>query len=418
MSFTSIVMSYKENCKAEGEIMTKFKIARGYYSNKHSQKDIAVKIGCHKNTINKIIKLCRERGPDDEMWAYLKEKILISEDKLNSVFSFLKGESRRPNKCQLGFKEDSREEKLVIEKFNDCKYGYKRMFRHLKKQGYDVQSTYTLGNIKGVYRRNKFKVRKFRSANGERRALYDYDLIAAFEYLQYDTKEIADMHALPAHIYAKFKNGKKLPGYQWTIIDAKTKIRFLAWSHTRSSLFGVRFLEYVIYWLRSHGIDTKINIQMDMGFEFYSGSKRKQKKWNNHFSKLNAYVYDTEGAKWKQNLVERSHRTDDEEFYCPRGSMMNTKDEFFLEAQFWIIYYNSRSHSGIGMNGLSPKQKLEKLGIINADKICNFPCLILDDFFKPFQSFFNIEISQEKLPLKSQNVLTPYLLVDNSNNLC
>ena len=27
-----------------------------------------------------------------------------------------------------------------------------------------------------------------------------------------------------------------------------------------------------------------------------------------------------------------------------------------------------RSHSGIGMNGLSPKQKLEKLGIINAKK--------------------------------------------------
>ena len=147
---------------------------------------------------------------------------------------------------------------------------------------------------------------------------------------------------------------------------------------------------------------------MDMGSEFYSGSKRKQKKWNDHFEKYDAYVYDTEGIKWKQNLVERSHRIDDEEFYCPRGKFMNTKDTFFLEAQFWIIYYNNRSHSGIGMNGLSPKQKLRELGIINADKICNFPCLILEDFFLPFQSFFNIEIGQKNLPQKSQNVLTPY----------
>jgi len=149
---------------------------------------------------------------------------------------------------------------------------------------------------------------------------------------------------------------------------------------------------------------------MDMGGEFYSGSKRKQKKWNDDFSKYNAYVYDTEGAKWKQNLVERSHRTDDEEFYCPRGDKINTITEFFLEAQFWIIYFNNRSHNGISMNGLSPKQKLEKLEIINAKKICNFPCLILDDFFKQFQSFFNIKICQKKISTKSQsqNVLTPY----------
>ena len=338
----------------------------------------------------------------------MRSNVHVSEEKLNELFVFLKNDSRCPANCRIGLKKESEEEKLIIAKFNNGKYGHKRMYRHLKKQGYDVENVYTLGNIKGVYKRNGFKVRKIRTANGERRALYNYDLIAAFEYLQYDTKEILDMHALPTDIYEKFKNNPKLPIYQWTIIDAKTRIRFLAWSHTRCSLFGFKFLEYVICWLRAHGIDIRINIQMDMGFEFYSGSKRKQKKWNDHFDKYDAYVYDTEGVKWKQNLVERSHRIDDEEFYCPRGKFMNTKDIFFLEAQFWIIYYNNRSHSGIGMNGLSPKQKLGELGIINAEQICNFPCLILDDFFLPFQSFFNIEIYQKNLPQKSQNVLTPY----------
>jgi len=409
MPFNSIIMPYKENCKVEGEIMTKFKIARGYFSNNYQQQDIAQSVKCHKNTVYAIIKKCHDRDPGDKAWKYLNSNLHITEEKLNIIFDFLRGDSKRPINCQLGFKKDSEEEKLIIKKFKDGNYGYKRMFRHLKKQQYDVENIYTLGNIKGIYRREEFKTKKIRTANGERRALYDYDTIAAFEYLQYDVKVIADKHALPTDIYEKFKNSKRLPKYQWTIIDAKTRTRFLAWSHERCSLFGLRFLEYTVCWLRSHGIDTKINVQMDMGGEFYSGSKRKQKKWNNHFSKYNAYVYDTEGAKWKQNLVERSHRTDDEEFYCPRGGYINTITEFFLEAQFWIIYFNNRSHSGIGMNGLSPKQKLKKLGIINGNQICNFPCLILDDFFKPFQSFFNIDVCQKNLLVQSHYVLTPYL---------
>lgn len=146
-----------------------------------------------------------------------------------------------------------------------------------------------------------------------------------------------------------------------------------------------------------------------MGSEFYSGSKRKQEEWNKYFSRYNVYVYDTEGVKWKQNLVERSQRTDDEEYYCPRGNYI--VNNFLTESQFWNIYYNNRSHSGENMNGLSPKQKLEELGIINADKICNFPCLILDDFFTPFQLYFNNKTNEENLIKKSQNVLTPYLIL-------
>jgi len=408
MPLNSIVMSYKENCKVEGEIMTRFKIARAYFLNNYQQKDIAQSIQCHKNTVYDVVKKCRNRSPNDEIWTYLNNNIHIAKEKLDELFSFLKGSSRKPKNCQLGFKRDSPEEKLIIEKFNEGKYGYKRMHRHLKKQGYDVKTLYTLGNIKGVYKRHEFKNKKIRTANGERRALYDYDIIAAFEYCQYDVKVIADKHSLPIKIYEMFKGSKYFPKYQWTIIDAKTKTRFLAWSHTRCSFFGFKFLEYTISWLRAHNITTKISIQVDMGGEFYSGSKRKQKEWNKQLSKYNAYIYDTEGIKWKQNLVERSHRTDDEEFYCPRGSKINTITDFFVEAQFWILYFNNRSHGGIGMNGLSPKQKLEKLGISNANQICNFPCLILDDFFKQFQSFFNSEADQEKLQTQSQNVLTPY----------
>lgn len=405
MSLNSIVMSYKENCKVEGEIMTKFKIAKMFFFDKEKQKEIAEYLSCHGNTINKIIRSCKSKGSSSEVWEYLRHGKRINKDKLLEVFDFFKHESRKPlgNKRSISF--GSKEELLILQKFNDDKYGVKRMFDHLKREGRDMEKL-SIGKIKGLYRKYGLKAKKVRTVNGERRSLYNYDLLGVFEELQYDVKVLADKHALPKDIYDKFKYSKRYPKYQWTIIDAKTRTRFLAYSFELNSFFGFKFLEYTIHWIRSHGVQSKINIQVDMGGEFYSGSKRKQRTWNSKLSKLNAYVYDTEGAKWKQNLVERSHRTDDEEFLCPRGSFMNSCSDFMLEAQFWIIYFNTRSHTRIGMKGLSPKKKLEECGIFNANRIINFPCLILDEFFKPLLDFF--EEVENLFFKKSQNVLTNY----------
>jgi len=409
MPLNSIVMPYKENCKAEGEIMTKFKIAKMYFAGKLKQLEIADYLNCHHNTVNKIVSTCKNKSPNSEIWSYLNGEIThIATEKLGDLFGFFKHDSRRPHTHKSSIKKGSIEEKIVIGKFEKKKYGVARMLKHLKREGYDTGERFAVGKLKGLYKRLGLKVKRVRTANGERRELYEYDTIGVFEYLQYDVKIIADKHALPVDIYEKFKNSKKYPKYQWTIIDAKTRTRFLGYSYTVSSFFGLSFLKYTLNWVRSHGILTPINIQVDMGGEFYSGSKRKQKRWNKELEMYDAYAYDTEGVKWKQNLVERSHRTDDEEFYCPRGNKINTKSEFMTEAQFWNIYYNTREHNGIKMNGLSPYKKLKKLGITNAGKIINFPCIILDDFFKPFQMFFDINVNEKNLNQKSQNVLTNY----------
>lgn len=418
MSFNSIVMTYKENCKVEGEIMTKFKIARMYFAGGKTQLAISKHIRCHKNTVFGIIAACNGPNRSLEIWDYLRGNgVHIEAKKMIELFSFFGHESRCPHGHKLAIQANSAAEKVIVERYTEKHYGVRRLFKHLDRQGHDV-TVFTIGKIKGVYKRNGFKGRKIRTANGERRSLYNYDEIEAFQWLQYDTKQVLDKHAIPADIYEKFKNNTELPIYQWTIIDAKTKTRFLAWSRYRTSTFGFRFLEFTINWLRSHGVAVRINIQMDMGVEFYSGSKAKQEVWNSDLMKYNAYAYDTEGVKWKQNIVERSHKTDDEEFYCPRGGKINSKADFIVEGQFWIMYYNHRSSDGIGMNGLSPKEKLEQLGFQNAEQICNFPCLILDDFFQPFLLFFNPEFNELQMtrvdiskPLvKSQNVLTYYLL--------
>jgi len=393
MSLELILMPYKENCKTEGEIITRVKIARMYFSGR-KQKEIAKVWKCSKNTVGSIIASCRS-APVEAM-AYLRSSMHIPSEKLH-MFEFFGYGSRKPlSNKRCSTKE---EERIIKDKHFKLGGGPKRMFKHLRRQGFDVE-VYTLPKIKGVYKRSRLGVKKVRTANGERRSLYDYDKIEAFEQMQYDTKEITDMHALPWNIYKKFRDDPELPVFQWTIVDAKTKIRFLAWSHSLNSFYGMRFLEFVVVWLRSHGVRTKINVQFDGGAEFCSASERKTALWNEHFKKYDVFVYDTGGAKWKQNLVERTHRIDDEEFYCPKGETINCKKDFLVEAQFWIMYYNNRTSDGIGLDGISPREKLEQLGYANSHAICNFPCFILEDYWVPFSQFF-----EDK---KSQNVLTHY----------
>jgi len=401
-------MSYKENCKAEGEIMTRYKIAKAYFSGQATQLEISSQLGCHRNTVYGVIGACRAQPPNSQIWMYLRaDARKLTLVRLLEVFEFLGNLSRKPHSNKRSIQPGSPEEALILAQHEESHRGVKRTIRTLTRRGEDKQ-IFSVRRVTTVFRRHKLKIKKIRTINGERRPLYNYESLAAFEQCQYDTKEITDKHALPKEIYERFKNNSELPIYQWTFIDVKTKTRFLAWSHHLSSTFGFRFLEFVINWLRSHGVTTKIHVQMDMGREFYQGLKWKQAQWNSDLAKYNAYVFDTEGAKYKQNIVERSHRTDDEEFYCPRGSRISSKAEFLVEAQFWIIYFNKRSHDGIGMNGLSPKEKLEKLGHYNANQICNFPCLILEDFFQPFMAYFNPADFEQKKESISQNVLTPY----------
>lgn len=57
MSFSSIVMSYQENCKVEGEVMTKFKIARMFFAGGKKQIEISKYLKCHKNTICQFLEI-------------------------------------------------------------------------------------------------------------------------------------------------------------------------------------------------------------------------------------------------------------------------------------------------------------------------------------------------------------------------
>ena len=71
----------------------------------------------------------------------------------------------------------------------------------------------------------------------------------------------------------------------------------------------------------------------------------------------------------EKNLIERSHRTDDEEFLIPRGEFIHTEEEFMKEARSYGTYWNTtRSHSGIGMQGRTPLEVIQQSGLLGSQQ--------------------------------------------------
>ena len=140
MPFNSIIMPYKQNCKVEGEVITKFKIAKLYFAHNKKQRDIAHRLNCHYNTVGGIIKKCKQFW-SQEVSEYLLGQTKLSESQLE-VFNFLKSSSRRPKtnrRCLQGENEQT-----ILSLHENASYGPKRMFKHLKRQGYDTNALYTL----------------------------------------------------------------------------------------------------------------------------------------------------------------------------------------------------------------------------------------------------------------------------------
>jgi len=395
-----IIMSYKESCKQEGAILTRIKIIRAVLSGV-SQKDVAIHWQCNKNTVSGVLRLYNTLSEAQKLLIQKQSLTTSDIDQLKE----LEHDSRAPHSHSRSL--GTKEEKTVLNVHEDISFGPKRMHTHLKRQNKDM-SVFTLAKIKGCYKRNNLATKKIRTVNGERRPLYDYSKIAAFEYLHYDVKHITDKHALPEDIYNLFDKHPDLPIYQWTIFDAKTRMRFLGYSHTTSSFFGQRFLLTTILWLRAHGIYTHINVLFDGGAEFCSASERKLADWQTFFTPYGVTVDQTRGDKVKQNNIERSHRSDDEEFYCPRGYYIKTKTDFLIEAQRWNIYWNNeRTHSGI--DEMTPCEKLTSLGYTNGEAIGSFPAFVLEDIHQELLKLPDVmESLMRKVDKVSQNVLTYY----------
>jgi hypothetical protein len=78
--------------------------------------------------------------------------------------------------------------------------------------------------------------------------------------------------------------------------------------------------------------------------------------------------------------VERSHRTDDEEFYLPCVLSLDTEEAFLRAGLGWLYHYNYvRVHSGYGMAGRTPYGCCVALGFEGSEYVGLMPVVLLDD---------------------------------------
>jgi len=74
------------------------------------------------------------------------------------------------------------------------------------------------------------------------------------------------------------------------------------------------------------------------------------------------HFYYPKGQKEYDGRVERSHRTDDEEFSLPCLAQIDNEPTLLRLAAAWLYYYNlERRHQGAGMEGKPPFVRLEEL---------------------------------------------------------
>jgi hypothetical protein len=151
-----------------------------------------------------------------------------------------------------------------------------------------------------------------------------------------------------------------IPNYQWGAIDVNSRFKLIAYSREKTWTNGLMFYLRVISWLRSHGVREKIVFTVDHGEEWGGKSWMKVKELKKLISGFGCKLIQNHKGHPEENAhLERSHRTDDEEFYIPRVLKIKSEKNLLDEALGYIYYYNNvREHSSL--NYQTPYQHLKK----------------------------------------------------------
>ena len=159
----------------------------------------------------------------------------------------LKDRSRRPLASPRQTPADI--EQRVLEARRKTGYGRKRLAWYLAREEGITISPHTLRHILNRY---GFKGRK-----KPRKVCYPahwaWEQDVPFSLAQVDTKDILDKGTLGTRLWSHLLR-KRLPHYQWTFCEAKTRLRFLAYSRELSLTNGLCFMFLVMLWLREYGV--------------------------------------------------------------------------------------------------------------------------------------------------------------------
>ncbi len=259
-------------------------------------------------------------------------------------------------------------------------YGYRKLTRHFEKK-YGIKLP--PHRVRYVLKKNGFSPSKSkRKRSASHTPLYNYSSLLPFQEIQIDTKYIKDKSALTTEGYQNITR-YNLPLYQWTAVDAATRIKFTAFSYSLSVTYGLTFITMVVLWLRAHNVRHNIRIRVDNGSEFTSGSIKKLLEINEFLSQFGAELYtNPPGAKWHNAIVENLHRKDDEYFYIPLFPYIKDTRNFLLWVRIWQDVWNTRrEHNGINMKGKTPFEKLRSLDLLINPNVVNYPVILFETLF-------------------------------------
>ena len=239
-------------------------------------------------------------------------------------------------------------EDKVIQIKNRTRLGTERLSRYLKQhEGLTVPP----GTIRHILRRNKGRINyhlpRIRRRK-EKREFIDWYSAKPFEIVQMDIKHIRDQKALSKEQIIHLDH-HHIPNYQWGALDVNSRFKLIGYSREKSWTNGLCWYLWVISWLRSHGVKTQIVFTVDNGEEFGGKSWMKVRELRKLIGGFGCRLIQNHKGHCEENAhLERSHRTDDDEFYIPRVMKIRSEADLLDEAMGYIYYYdNLREHSAL-----------------------------------------------------------------------
>lgn len=281
-------------------------------------------------------------------------------------------------------------EQLVVDLAHKTNLGPHRLAAYLKRSCGITLSPFTIRNI---LRRFGIRCRKRKTLNGNRRYVADLSAFLPLQFWQIDAKYVADLTTLPSHAYvAIFKS--KLPLYQFTAIETKTRLRFIAYAYSLSFQNGLCFFLLLEAWLRAFGVNRHLFFQTDNGQEFGGPALPQTKNLQQTFifDHLNVSLLNIAPRQKRLIAPSNDHTASmtKNQLRINLSKCHRSKFLFINMAQLWILHYNyQRPHFGSNMQGKTSLEALKSYRLGCHPAIGAMPVLILDHLAKYLPYLFD-----------------------------
>lgn len=160
--------------------------------------------------------------------------------------------SRRPHHCPRQTAPGGKER--VVKLHTATGYGRKRLAWELfRSDGLAISPN----TIRHILSRHQPDIRTKRKRKPFYPAHWAWEKLGPFALAQVDTKDIMDKNTLGTELWTHIARCR-LPRYQWTFCEAKSRLRFIAFSRQLTLTNGLAFFYLVMLHLRSCGITNEI----------------------------------------------------------------------------------------------------------------------------------------------------------------